>query len=84
MHPWTHRAAAYLQTNENRGGRIARHPRRQMTLGVPSSVKRRRRQRFASVYIMSGGIPGEDVLSSGISVTTAWVVSTMAAIEAAF
>lgn len=38
----------------------------------------------SSVYIMSGGMPGEDLLSSGISVTTASVLSTMAAIEAAF
>ena len=38
----------------------------------------------SSDYIMSGGMPGEDLLSSGISVTTASVVSTMAAIEAAF
>ena len=32
--------------------------------------------------IMSGGILGEDLSSSGISVTTISVVSTMAAIEA--
>ena len=32
--------------------------------------------------IMLGGIPGEGLLSSGISVTTASVVGTMVAIEA--
>ena len=32
--------------------------------------------------IMSGGTPGEDLLASGISVTTASVVGTMVAIEA--
>ena len=32
--------------------------------------------------IMSGGSPGEDLSSSGISVTTASVVGTMVAIEA--
>ncbi len=36
------------------------------------------------VYIMSGDMPGDDLPFSGISVTTASVVSTMAAIEAAF
>lgn len=56
-------------------GGICRRPFKHQT--APKSA-------CSNVYIMSGGIPGGDLLSSGISVTTASVVSTMAAIEAAF
>lgn len=44
-----------------------------MGYGLPWVIK---------LCIMWGGIPGEDLSSSGISVTTASVVGTMAAIEA--
>ncbi len=70
MHSQMHRVAARTLLTGPTGGR-SRTP-------TPKTA-------CSSVYyIMSGGMPGEDLLSSGISVTTAWVVSTMAAIEAAF
>jgi hypothetical protein len=48
--------------------------RAQMTLGgvchYPFKRQTAPKTACSSVYIMSGGMPGEDLLSSGISVTT--------------
>src|SRR5437879_3959304 len=58
-------------------------PRRPLSGGVTRG-RPTRLPRSGNRYIMSGGIAGAESFLSGISVTTASVVSTMAAIDAAF